>query len=172
MNTRYDKNYVPVVKLIRQTRRARLGTSRPGGLFFEILTYHAFDEMAVEMEDANRSRLYVAALRAVADKLADFRDGGEVPDPSIDDEIITVRATDAEKPAAASKIADAAARAEDALAEDEPCRAAKLFQDVLGKNDDGDWVFELPSYCNADGTPQPNITSASRAVPAGSARFG
>ena len=40
MNNTYGGEYVPLVKLIRQTRRTHLG-KRPGGFCFEILTYHA-----------------------------------------------------------------------------------------------------------------------------------
>ena len=35
--------YVPVVKLVRQTREAHLGKAKPGGLYFEMATYWAFE---------------------------------------------------------------------------------------------------------------------------------
>lgn len=172
MNARYSGNYVPVVKLIRQTRRANL-EGRPGGLFFEVLAYHAFDGFSSDMEEANRPRLYVAALRSIATQLADYRLGADIEDPSMPGEAISIRATDVEKALAASTFATVADRAEEALNAD-ACPAAKIYQELLGRNDDGDWVFEMPGYCNADGTAKnfSTITSGDRHVPAGSERFG
>lgn len=171
MNKRFGENYVPVVKLIRQTRRAQLGDERPGGLFFEVLTYHAFDEMASDMEDANRPNLYVSALRSIATQLADFRDGGDIEDPAMPGEAISIRATQSQKDEAVRVFADAADRAEAALG-DAACPSAKTFRDLLGKNSNGDWAFEMPSYCNADGTPKPVAAKPTRSVPAGDKRFG
>lgn len=171
MNKRFGENYVPVVKLIRQTRRAQLGDERPGGHFFEVLTYHAFDQMDSDMEDANRPRLYVAALQSIADQLADYRDGIDVHDPSMPDSVISIRATQAQKDSAATVFADVAERASDALADSSSCASAKVFQELLGKNSDGDWVFEMPSYCNADGT-QKLAARPTRSVPGGDERFG
>jgi hypothetical protein len=78
-----------VVKLVRQTRRANLG-KRPGGLYFEILTYHAF---AAGCSGSLPER-YVGALASIADQLEAVVAGGDVEDPSMEGEVITVRATD------------------------------------------------------------------------------
>lgn len=171
MNKRFGKNYVPVVKLVRQTRRAQLGEERPGGLFFEVLTHHAFDQMNLDMDDANRPKLYVAALQSIANQLGVFRDGGDVEDPAMPGQVIAIRATQAQKDEAARVFADVADRAEAALA-DESCPSAKTFRDLLGKNSNGDWVFEMPSYCNADGTQKLAAATPTRSVPAGDKRFG
>jgi hypothetical protein len=39
--------YVPTVKLLRQTRRHHLGDQKPGGLYFEILTFWAYQSGAI-----------------------------------------------------------------------------------------------------------------------------
>lgn len=170
MNKRFGGNYVPVVKLIRQTRRAQLGEARPGGLFFEVLTYHAFDGMDTEMESANRAKLYVAALQSIATQLADFRDGEDIEDPALPGKAISIRATQAQRATAASVFADVASRAASALTA-AACPSAKAFQDLLGKNSNNEWVFQMPSYCNPDGTDKPVAAAASRSVPAGDQRF-
>lgn len=171
MNERFGGNYVPVVKLIRQTRRAHLG-KRPGGLFFEILTYHAFDNMAESMEDGNKHQLYVAALQSIAAQLEDFRLGGDVADPSMPDAVLTIRVDQTQKDAAATTFASLAARAKNALDDDlqSGCPSAKEFQDILGKNDDDEWVFELPSYCDANGAPLP-AKASDRSIPPGTGRY-
>lgn len=166
----FNTKYVPVVKLIRQARRSNLG-KRPGGLFFEVLTYHAFEGFDDEMKDKSKQRLFVAALRSVATQLADFAAGGVVADPSMNGGIITIRATDVEIALAASKFSELADKAAEAL-DAEPCPAAKIYQDMLGKNEDGNLVFELPSYCNADGTKRADIRSSMTTVPGGRDRFG
>jgi hypothetical protein len=50
-NADFGKNYVPVVKLARQTRRALLGESKPGGLFVEVAAYHAFANLPLASAD-------------------------------------------------------------------------------------------------------------------------
>ena len=166
----FNTKYVPVVKLVRQARRANLG-KRPGGLFFEVLTYHAFEDFDDEMKDKSKQRVFVAALRSIATQLADFAADGDVADPSMDDGIITIRATDIQIALAAAKFAEIADKAEEAL-KAEPCPAAKIYQDMLGKNEDGDLVFELPTYCNADGTKRADIRKSTTTVPGGRDRFG
>ncbi|MFE4689582.1 hypothetical protein ACFRH6_05955 [Streptomyces sp. NPDC056749] len=47
MNANHDQCYVPTVKLLRQTRRALLGTRKPGGFFIEMAAYQAFASGAV-----------------------------------------------------------------------------------------------------------------------------
>ena len=45
--------------------------------------------------------------------------------------------------------------------------------DILGKNDDSQWVFEMPAACNDDGTAKSVavISAGDRTVPAGDGRF-
>ncbi|MDW3217751.1 MAG: hypothetical protein R8F63_03985 [Acidimicrobiales bacterium] len=169
MNVRYNDDYVPVVKLVRQARRAHLG-KRPGGLFFEILAYHAFDE---GLDDSSLAALFTGAVRSIATQLADVVAGGDVDDPTRPGEVVSVRVTDAQMQTAAITFAELAQKAEAALADPENCPAAKAYREILGKNDDGDWVFEMPATCNDDGTPKQValITKGDRHVPAGDSRF-
>jgi len=169
MNDRYDNLYVPVVKLIRQTRRAHLG-KRPGGLFFEILAYHAFN---AGLSGDNLPNLYVNGLRAVAEQLAVVVGGADVVDPTMPGATISVRVTELQMKTAASRFAELAAQAEDALAEDERCRAAAAFRACLGKGGDEEWVFPMPVDCNEDGSAKAGsvIVAGDRHVPAGDRRF-
>lgn len=172
LNSDYDDEYVPVVKLVRQARRQHLGRQgKPGGLLFEILTYHAFDNGG--LDDASTASLFTGALRSVATQLRAVVNGGTVADPTMDGEILSVRATDEEFSAAATAFETLATKAEEALATDDRCAAAKAFREILGKNDDGDWVFEMPATCNDDGTTKSVtvLAAGDRAVPAGDSRF-
>lgn len=169
MNERYDDEYVPLVKLVRQTRRTNLG-KRPGGLFFEILTYHAF---GTGLDDSSIASLFAGALRSIATQLQAVVDGGTVADPTMPGEIITVRVTDKQMATAATAFEALATKAEDALSEKDRCLAARKFREILGKNDDGDWVFEMPANCNEDGTARSFavLSAGDRHVPAGDGRF-
>src|SRR5262249_40718024 len=139
-------------------------------LFFEILTYHAFDG---GLDDSSTAALFTGALRSVAAQLADVVDGGDVDDPTREGEIISVRVTQGQMEKAATRFAALARNAHDALASTDKCAAAKGFREILGKNDDGDWVFEMPATCNEDGTPKnvAVLSAGDRHVPAGDGRF-
>ncbi|MGI8711566.1 MAG: SMODS domain-containing nucleotidyltransferase [Acidimicrobiales bacterium] len=172
LNADYDDEYVPVVKLVRQARRQHLGRKgKPGGLFFEILSYHAFNDD--ELDTSSTASLFTGVLRSVATQLRDVVNGGDVEDPTMDGTVMSVRASDEEFGDAADAFEDLATMAGTALASDDRCAAAKEFRDILGKNDDGDWVFEMPATCNDDGTPKSVavISAGDRAVPAGDGRF-
>lgn len=168
MNDRYNRLYVPVVKLIRQTRRAHIA-KRPGGLFVEILTYHAFNE---GLSGENLPQLYVAALRSVASRLQAVAEGQSVEDPTMPGATIQVQVSEGQMRAAAAKFDELSSLANRAL-EDDRCPAAAAYRECFGKNDDGDWIFPIPADCNDDGT-EKNVTSVvagDRHVPAGDRRF-
>ena len=151
MNAENAKLYVPVVKLVRQTRREPLNLGkRPGGLYFEILTYHAF---AAGCSGSLPER-YVGALASIADQLEAVVAGGDVEDPSMEGEVITVRSTDQQMRTAATVFRGLASRAQAALdSKTDECKAAAAFRAILGqRSDDNTWVFDLPEYCNEDGT--------------------
>lgn len=170
MNTRYGDLYVPVVKLIRQTRRSLLGANRPGGYLFEVLAYHAFDS---GLEGSDRGTLHVRALNQIAVSLTKRSYGTAVADPTMPWRTIQVRATDDEWRNAATVFTDAAVYAANALASTDDCAAAKTFRDLLGKNSAGTWVFAMPALCNDDGSKKSfNVAAAGSAqVAAGGGRF-
>jgi hypothetical protein len=76
---------------------------------------------------------------------------------------------------AALRIAEAAQVARDALAEQDDCKAAVLWQKLLGSTTDGQQVFPTPEYCNADGTTkdpsETQVVKGSLLTPAGTGRY-
>ena len=54
--------YVPVVKLMRQARRAHLQDAKPGGLYIEIATYWAFNQL--QGSESSFAELFATALGA------------------------------------------------------------------------------------------------------------
>lgn len=168
MNDRYEGEYVPLVKLIRQTRRHNLG-KRPGGFYFEILTYHSAQ---AGLDQASPAALFTSALKGVADWLRQAALGVQIPDPTMPAESISIRATPAQMSTAAARFAELARKADEAL-NAERCPSAKIYREILGKNTDDVWVFETPAGCNPDGTSK-NLDFRSpgdRTIPAGGGRF-
>lgn len=173
----FDGFYVPTIKLLRQTRRSLMGKRKPGGLTVEIAALHAFRTGLVE--GPTQADYYASALRETGNVLHDaFVLGFGLDDPTIPGEKVVVRAEDADKRDLANAFLDAADRAEEALASDDRCAAAKTFRDLLGKavddQGDNDYVLPMPADCNADGTAKrfASVTAGDRTVPAGNRRFG
>lgn len=172
MNADHDEYYVPTVKLLRQTRRALLGTKKPGGFFIEMAAYQAFDSGAVSGND--QAEYYVSALREVSKIIENFVTYGiAVTDPTLSGHTIHIRATDDELDTARTRFKDAATSAEAALAEEDAGKAALAFRKLLGKNGDGDTVFPMPPGFNEDGSKKASaISPGARVVPAGKRTFG
>ncbi|MGI8889036.1 MAG: hypothetical protein ACR2GB_08735, partial [Nocardioidaceae bacterium] len=175
----FDGNYVRTVKLLRQTRRSLMRKRRPGGLTVEIAALHAFNTGLVA--GPTPADYYVTALRQTANILyTAFVLGFELDDPTIPGEKVVVRGEDDDKHDLATRFAEAAGKAEEALAmsSDDRCAAARIFRDLLGEavDDRGDTghVFPTPDDCNADGTAKrfATVTAGDRLVPAGNRRFG
>lgn len=168
MNDHYDGEYVPLVKLIRQARRYHLRDARPSGFYFEILCYHA---AAGDLLGPSMAALFTATMRRIANQLRDAAAGIPPADPTIPGCFIQTRASTAEMRAAAAKFAVLASNAEAALIA-ELCPSAKGFREILGINDDGEWVLEMPAGCNEDGTAKSlvSVRPGSRTIPAGGDR--
>jgi hypothetical protein len=161
--------YVPTIKLVRQTRRTWLG-DQPGGFFFEIMTYWVFvDEQPSETSVAGYLTFTLEKIAEMLPKVA--VDG--LDDPTLPDKKISTKATAADLQTATIQIAKAARLARAALGEPEDCKAAVGWRDLLGKTSEGDDVFPLPEYCNADGTHKSyrTVTTGATRVPAGSDRY-
>lgn len=173
MNTAYGGNYVPLVKLVRQTRRTILD-ARPGGLFVEMALYDACVGSKVSKEGLTIG--YVTGLEAIADYL----DGKvawnqSLPDPTMPGQTLSFRATDKQWVAARDKFRAAADKARDAYEQADAGKAAVAFRALLGENGDGDVVFPMPPGYDDDGTKQKSaslITPGAPSVPAGDRRFG
>lgn len=179
VNADFDSFYVPVVKLLRQTRRALMGKKMPGGLTVEIAALLAFQ--SGDVVGTTVGDLYVSALRKSGDLLYDaFVLGLGLADPTLNGEQLYVRGDDADKQALAQAFVEAGQRAKDALDADQSdkCRAAKTFRNLLGKalddQGDQDYVFPMPDDCNIDGTPKSfaRVRAGDAAVAGGDRRFG
>lgn len=174
MNDTFADDYVPLVKLIRQTRRTILD-KRPGGLFVELALYDACVNHKVSKD--NLTLAYVTGLEAIADYLDDKVSWGkELPDYTMPGHSLSFRATDNQWETAQHKFRSAATNARDAYKEEDSGKAAVKFRELLGKNGDDEVVFPMPAGYNEDGTKKMSaasvITPGSAKVPAGDRRFG
>ena len=165
--------YVPMVKLIRQVRRTWID-AQPGGYYFEVLTYHAFQ--VLQPAEKTVAGYLCVILREIADRLPDYVDEGP-DDPTLEDRVIKSKATPAQIKAAAVRMAEAADLAETALDEQDRCRSAVQWRDLLGQTqgtEPAEDVFPLPEYCNADGSTRSTsstLITGAPAVPAGRDRY-
>lgn len=170
LNAACDNEYVPTVKLVRQTRREHLGEASPGGLYVEIATMNTF---STGPTGADAADYFCIALAGVAEQLRQAAVSG-LPDPSMPGRIIKTRATPTDLAQAAATFANLALRARRAYEATDECRAAHDYQAILGHDPEGLWVYPMPAYCNDDGTRKSTasgIVSGSRRVPAGDSRF-
>jgi hypothetical protein len=172
INADHDGLYVPTVKLMRQTRRALIGKSKPGGFFMEVATYEAFKSGVVT--GADHAEYYAAALAGVSNLIDRFVLWGvEIPDPTLPGRVVKVRASEDELDRLRTEFAAAAVTAAEALDEQDEGKAALAFQSLLGKNGDGESVFPVPPGFDEDGTKRASVLSAgARTVPAGKRTFG
>lgn len=164
-NGDHDGQYVPIVKLMRQTRRALLGDAKPGGLFIEVAAYHAFADIPnADSADApgSTAEYYTVALETMAPILRAHAQGSEpLMNPALPNQQLHVRATQVELDAVAEAWEQAAVDARAALETDDEQQAARRFQRLLGQNSDGDDVFKVPAASAAA------TQSAAAAVAAG-----
>lgn len=163
--------YVPVVKLIRQTRRNWLG-DHPGGFFFEVLTYWAFNNQTLNGKSV--AEYVTLALEEIAAMLPDVAANG-LDDATIEGNKISTKATPQDLQDAVTKIGEAAALARDALSDDDDCSSALKLRNLFGKTSDGEYVFPIPDYCNMDGTHKSStarlVVPGAATVPAGNGRY-
>ncbi|MER5539547.1 nucleotidyltransferase [Streptomyces mirabilis] len=163
--------YVPIVKLVRQVRRTWVD-DQPGGYYFEVLTYHAFQ--VLQPDEQTVAAYLTCILRSIADTLPDYVDEGPV-DPTLPNKTIKTKATAEQIEAAADQMAKAADLAEEALGEEDRCVAAVKWRQLLGTTQNtaiAEDVFPLPDYCNLDGTTKNrSVIKGAPAVPAGQDRY-
>ena len=172
MNAAHNGYYVPTVKLLRQTRRAVLGKTKPGGFFIEMVAYQAFASGLVSGND--QAEYYVSALGEASKIINNFVTLGiQVQDPTLPGHTISIRAADDELDAARTRFSDAAAAANAAIEEEDEGKAALTFRQLLGENGDGETVFPMPPGFDEDGTKRASVISpGARVVPAGTRTFG
>lgn len=152
-NDDHGGNYVPVVKLLRQTRRALLRDAKPGGLFVEVAAFHAFGNVSdatSEQAPSSTAEYYTVALEKMAPLIRDHADGVDLlMNPALPQQEMHVRATQAEFDALANEWEMAAAVARAALVSGDDQEAARAFKRLLGRNSDGDDVFAVPAAATA-----------------------
>lgn len=134
--------YVPTVKLMRQTRRHHMPDAKPGGLYFELLTYWAFGD---GIEGDCFAEILAAALESASVQLAD---DAALLDPALSRPFEPMPTAD-ERVAAARLYAQLADKAARALVVPR-CRAAVLWREILGENERGK-CFSLPDGCDEEG---------------------
>lgn len=174
MNDTFAGDYVPLVKLIRQTRRTIID-KHPGGLFAELTLYDACVNGHVSKE--NLSLAYVTALEAIADYLEEKLSWcKELPDHTMPGNSLSFRASDTQWKTARNKFRAAATKARAAYRDKDSGQAAVAFRELLGTNGDDEVVFPMPAGYNKDGTKKGAsgliITPGTSTVPAGDRRFG
>jgi hypothetical protein len=147
--------YIPIVKLVRQIRDHHLDDAKPGGLYLELLTYHASGEA---MQGASFAEFLAITLRRITVLLS-----AALRNPLIDPAIGTPYAPTpdaSELQAAQTQFGRLAAEAERALGL-ERCPAAVMWRAILGKNDRGP-CFPLPPGCDESGRAIPAVTVNTR----------
>ena len=142
--------YKPVVKLMRQTRRAHLGDRRPGGLLIEFATYEAWSKGLVK--GGEWETLFGQTLRRVAERLAAAH-YEPICDPAIGTPV-----EPAVEPAslfyAADRFSKLAEMADEANAPHVNVRrAADNWRKILGGNERVEYVLPLPPGCGPSGNP-------------------
>jgi hypothetical protein len=148
--------YKPTVKLVRQIRAAHATNKRPNGLYFELLTYRAFEQ---GVSGSTFAEILTSTLESIATHL---ESGMVVDDPALERPFDPAPTTD-EFATAAKVFREKATAARAALAL-EKCPAAAAWRQILGKNGNG-WVFPLPDDCDDKGNVIKSITDISALGP-------
>lgn len=134
--------YIPVVKMVRQIRGHHLGGERPKGLYFEFLTYDAFEQGVT-------GTTFAELLTSTLQRMATHLESGQiVNDPALERPY--------QKPPTTEQLSKAAhifrqlANTAAAALQMERCPAAVAWRQIFGKNGSL-WVFPLPPGCDESG---------------------
>lgn len=149
--------YVPVVKLVRQTRKHHRADEKPGGFYFELLTYWAFE--GGDAVGDTFAELFATTLHSIASQL---NSGAVLIDPVLGQEYRPVPTSEDLK-SAAELFARLADKASQAVSEEDRCKAARLWREILGENSNGA-VFPIPDGCDEEGRGLPVIATPSSRV--------
>lgn len=134
--------YVPIVKLVRQARWHHRGKEKPGGFYFELMSYWAF---RAGVDGDSFAEVFAKTLRSIANQL---ESGAALIDPVLDRDYQPAPEP-GDRGAASAVFSDLAQRAERALTLAR-CPAAATWRAILGENDRGP-VFPLPAGCDDRG---------------------
>lgn len=140
--------YVPIVKLVRQIRRHHREDEKPGGFYFELMSYWAFKNG--EISGTSHAELLASTLGSIARQL---RDGEELIDP-----VLGTAYRPAPDPVARAEAATVFLRlagdAQAALHESSRCQAAATWREIIGRNEQG-MCFPIPDGCDEHGRALP-----------------
>lgn len=137
-----DGAFVPTVKMVRQIRANHLGDQKPGGLYFELACYWAFEG---GIGGSSYAEILAVTLRSIASQLSS---GTALVDPVLG-RAFEPMPDPAELNTAALRFDELASQAEGALSM-ERCPAAAIWRRILGTNDRG-VCFPLPAGCDEAG---------------------
>lgn len=137
-------SYLRTIRLVKQMRDYHVGRGeKPGGLYFELMTFRSFTDGA---KATSYAELLVLVLDSIAAQLAH---GQIVVEPAMGQAY-----SPRPDPAAIAKAAEVFARlvvdARRALGLDD-CAAAAVWRRMLGENDKVGRVFPLPPGCTESG---------------------
>lgn len=178
-NDDFDDLYVPVVKLLRQTRRSLMGSTKPGGLAIEMAALNAFQAGLVQGDTLGS--LYVSALGAIGDVLHNaFVLGLGLDDPTLPGRKLSIRGEHVDKVQLVDHLRAVSTKAREALdaPETDKCAAAHTLRGILGEavddQENQDYVFPMPADCNDDGTARSlaAVRPGDARVAGGDRRFG
>ena len=155
--------YVPTVKLLRQVRRHHLGEAKPGGLYFELLSYWAYEEK--DVTGGSFAEVLAATLGSAARRLSR---GTVVVDPALGTPVSPAPERD-ELRAAEVLFSELARKAQQALASTR-CPAGALWREILGENERGH-CFPVPPGCDAEGRKLGPVSSVASTGPRESSGF-
>lgn len=142
--------YKPIVKLVRQIRSHHFHDGqKPGGLYFELLTYSAFEE---GMTGESFAEILAATLGSLA---AQLRSAEPLIDPVLE-RPYRPEPELADLAVAAATFGTIASKAQEALRQDK-CPAAATWRWIIGENDRGS-CFTLPPGCDEHGQTIRNVT--------------
>ena len=156
-----------------QSCRSSTTVSVGSSLFVELALYNACDRGLVS--GRNHAEFYTSALEGAAVLIAEHASGDHMPDPTLPGVTVQIRATDAELQRAKTEFQAAGVKARDAYETDDRCAAALTFRELLGGNDNHEFVLPMPEDCTEDGQRKASATpivAGDRTVPAGNRRYG
>lgn len=140
--------YVPTVKLVRQARRHHRQKAKPGGFYFELLTYWTFENG--DVDGTTFAEVFASALTSIAGRLTS---GQQLVDPVLG-RTYQPPPDPVDRQAAAEVFAGLAEQAQRAVTTDDRCEAGALWRKTLGQNEQG-WCFPVPNGCDEEGRTLP-----------------
>lgn len=136
--------YVPTVKMIKQIRAHNLKDSKPGGFYFEIMTYWAFNE---ELKTNSIEEIVAITIKRLRQQIINL-DSKPVIDPALM-EPFNPQPDSSTKALFLEVLQNLENTTSSALGTD-TCQAGAFWRKVFGKNERG-VCFPIPDGCDESG---------------------